>query len=119
MSDMISPVYPELIACHDLVSLCRHIHGNDNDWVDGDLFARLTTFAQYLLAPVPLANLNLTAHLEPDVVSIYVERLRRGETLPPFVCDLQTGDIIDGNHRVAALVAAGITVATAYVTIHA
>lgn len=111
MSEFISPA--------QILSEVQDIHYEPNDFEDGDIADRIWGSDYYLLQEVPMEM------LDPDqwetenwrVEKIALEIIDSKFEYPPIVVRLDHNmyEIIDGTHRVKALLWLGVVVVKAYV----
>lgn len=95
--------------------MVQRLHHRPEDFDDGDLGHRIFKFTTYVLRDLPTESVRSDHLTHPDLVSSYRRKLLQQPDYPPIVYDLVADQIIDGNHRTEAAMAASLPTIRAYV----
>ncbi len=99
-----------------LVGVVKSMHHTPQDFYFGDLVDRIQKCKRYVLRELPISSITHAEWYVDDVlVASYVDKLSAGDEYPLIIYDAVDGSIIDGTHRVNALLSAGVDVVRAYV----
>lgn len=91
---MIAPLTP----AHVVLAYCQDLHGELEDWSEGDFIERLLAHESYRLTTVPAAWPRSPWALDEETVADFAARRT---PFPAIVC-AANGLVIDGTHRLAA-----------------
>ena len=108
-------MYAKKISASELEGILRTIHGNKEEFEEGDLLDRLYNFNVYELQTVPLHETDFDSYaIYDDIVERYILDIQNKLSVFPPVINKNLS-IIDGAHRINAYLNLGLKEALMYV----
>lgn len=96
--------YPSLILTPDLVEQVKALHYQPQDFDEGDIVDRLYEFASYTLQERPIEDLGHSPfYLDWELVDSYCSLILQNPSYPPVIFNPIERSLIDGGHRLHAL----------------
>lgn len=106
----------KVYSSNDIVSYIRRIakhHYNDEET---DMEDRISN-SNYILKNIPVSSINIEWNVDEDYVEDWMEFYERQKFLPPIVLS-ETGSIVDGTHRLQALIELGLEKVMTFVPVN-
>jgi len=100
---------------HLIYSYSQRMHHTYDDFIDGDLGARIEEYDKYVVKNIKISEIEIDEfQIDETFIDQYIEAFKKRGTYPPIILDSEYR-IIDGTHRVNALNDLGVEYVIAFV----